>query len=65
MKRIFEQQYLRALTNMMSLAPGHRSNTIRNYLAPLEKMFGNDFDPIVALDQLIEASQTLKEELQK
>lgn len=58
-------EYLKCLTEMISLAPGYRTITLRNYLAPLEKRFGDKLDPVQALNELKEAIDILISELEK
>ncbi len=60
-----KQKYLDEIHNMICGAPGHRSTTLRNYLALCEATFGERFDPIRALDDLIEISSLLRSEIKR
>lgn len=60
-----KQKYLDCLSEMLKLSPGYVSRALRDYLAPLENIYGDNFNPIEALDVLIDRAEILIREIEK
>lgn len=59
-----QQKYDRCINEMLCIAGfSYTVIVIRNYLAALEKHFGDKFYPIRALDDLIHTASILRNEL--
>lgn len=66
MKQQERERYLAVLKEMLSVTVGsYPTVTLRNYLAQLERKYGDAFDPNRALDDLIANAKLLKREFDK